>query len=82
MAKAVGKVLKSHGRLNDAEPKQLPLDTVNGMMKSWGYPGIGSYMFAANSRSRADRAQNLFGYQPKAPSLWETMGADLLACGL
>jgi hypothetical protein len=40
---------------------------------------IGRYMFAANSRSKAERAPKLFGHEPKAPSIWETMEADLLA---
>ena len=49
------------------------------MMESSHYPGIGRYMFAANSRSKAERASKLLGYEPKAPSIWETMEADLLA---
>jgi hypothetical protein len=36
-------------------------------------------MFAANSRSKAERVPKPFGYEPKAPSIWETMEADLLA---
>ncbi|KAK3708977.1 hypothetical protein LTR37_011141 [Vermiconidia calcicola] len=80
IAKAVGGILESHGRIEDAEPKQLPLDTVRDMVSSWGIKDLGVYMFAANSRTRADRAAELFGYEPKAPSLWETMEADVLAC--
>jgi hypothetical protein len=48
-------------------------------MKSRRYPGIGRYVFAANSRSKAERVPKPLGYEPKAPSIWETIEADLLA---
>ncbi|KAF8216551.1 NAD(P)-binding protein [Mycena galopus ATCC 62051] len=85
MARAAGKILKAHGRLDTAEPKGVSLDTVKGMMSEAskaGYPGLGTCVFAGNSRTRADRATKLFGYEPKALSLWEAMEADLRACGL
>jgi hypothetical protein len=41
--------------------------------------GLGVYMFAANSRTRAHRAAKLFGYEPKSASLWDSMEADLVA---
>lgn len=49
------------------------------MMSAWGYPHIATYMFAANSRTRADRAKKVLGYKPKAPSLWEVLEADIEA---
>ena len=49
-------------------------------MSSWGIPHIATYMFAANSRTRADRAKKVLGYEPSAPSLWETLEADLSLC--
>lgn len=72
--------MKSHNRIDTAEPKQLPLETVSDMLSDWKVPDIGAYMFAANSRTRAHRAPKLLGYEPKAPSLWDSMEADLLAC--
>ena len=81
IARAVGKILKAHGRIDDAEPKQLPLDTVKAMLsEQYRVEDIGAYMFAANSRTRAHRATKLFGYEPKGPRLWDTIEADLLAC--
>lgn len=79
IAKAAGTVLKSHGIIETAEPKSVSLDQARGMMSEWGYSDIGTYMFAANSRTRAHRAQKVLGYEPKAPTLWEAMEADLLA---
>ena len=79
MAKAAGKILKQHGVLENEEPKQVSLEKVNGMLRHYGLPGIALYMYAANSRTRADRAKKVLGYEPSAPSIWETMEADLLA---
>lgn len=79
IAKAAGKILKKHGLIQQEEPKQVSIDQVDAMMESRRYPGIGRYMFAANSRSKAERAPKLLGYEPKAPSIWETIEADLLA---
>lgn len=79
VAKAAGKILTKHGLIQQEEPKQLPIDQVDAMMESRRYPGMGRYMFAANSRSKAERAARLLGYEPKAPNIWETMESDLLA---
>lgn len=79
IAKAAGKILKKHGLIQQEELKQVSIDQVDTMIKSRHYPSIGRHMFAANSRSKAERAPKLLGYEPKAPSIWETMEADLLA---
>ena len=65
-----------HGVLDTEKTKSLPLEKVDGMMSAWGYPHIATYMFAANSRTMADRARKVLGYEPVAPSLWDTMEAD------
>ncbi|KAF2238636.1 NAD(P)-binding protein [Viridothelium virens] len=80
IAKATGRVLHKHGLISSSEPQQLPLDQVDGMVSSWGIPHIATYMFAANSRTRADRAKAVLSYEPRAPSLWDSLEADLLAC--
>jgi hypothetical protein len=49
-------------------------------MSAWGVLHIGTYIFAANSRMRPDRAEKVLDYEPKAPSLWDAMETDLLAC--
>ncbi|KAK5169040.1 uncharacterized protein LTR77_006349 [Saxophila tyrrhenica] len=79
IARAAGRILKDQGRIESEEPMQVSLDQVNTMLGD-RMPGLGTYMFAANSRTRADRAKKLFGYEPSHPSLWDTMEADLLAC--
>jgi len=79
-ARAAGKILKAHGIVKSEEPRSLPFDQVDGMVSAWGVPHIGTYIFAANSRTRPDRAKKTLDYEPKAPSLWDTMEADLLAC--
>lgn len=71
--------MQSKGLIASAEPRSLPLEKVDGMMSAWGYPHIATYMFAANSRTRADRAKKVLGYKPKAPSLWEVLEADIEA---
>lgn len=79
MAAAAGKILKQHSVLQSAEPKQCSLEEVDGMLSNYGLKGIALYMYAANSRTKADRAAKVLGYQPSAPSIWKTMEADLLA---
>ena len=79
-ARATGKILKAHGIVRSEEPKSLPLEQMDGMMSAWGVPHVGTYIFAAKSRTRPDRAKKVVGYEPKAPSLWDAMEADLLAC--
>ena len=69
-----------HGVLDTPEPKQVPLEQIDGMLSDWGLPHLGTYMFAANSRSKADRAEKKLGYQPTAPGLLETLESDFVAC--
>ena len=81
VAKKTGEILAKHGLIaqDKAAPVQLPVDRINEMMQSYNFPGIGTYMFAANSRTRAERAQETFGYEPRAPGLWEVIEAEVLA---
>ena len=79
IARATAKILQKHGIIQTSEPKQLSLDQVDAKMSRFGVPHIASYMFAANSRTRADRATTVLGYKPSAPSLWDALEADLLA---
>ncbi|KAK5732235.1 hypothetical protein LTR17_010681 [Elasticomyces elasticus] len=75
-----GKLLHAHGLLSTAEPKKLTLNEVSGLMEGHPYyPMIGTYLWAGNSRTRSHRAEKLFGYKPSAPTIWETLEADLLA---
>ncbi|KAK5687720.1 hypothetical protein LTS10_001860 [Elasticomyces elasticus] len=75
-----GKLLHAHGLLSTVEPKKLTLNEVSGLMEGHPYyPMIGTYLWAGNSRTRSHRAEKLFGYKPSAPTIWETLEADLLA---
>ncbi|KAK3112155.1 hypothetical protein LTR53_011858 [Teratosphaeriaceae sp. CCFEE 6253] len=80
VAAKVGRFLKTHGVLATAEPKQLPFDEIALLNGGHAWAGLGTYLWAANSRTRADLAEKLFGFKPSAPSLWETLEEDLLAC--
>jgi hypothetical protein len=80
VAKKVGSLMKKHGMCQNADPVELDLQTVDGLVEHPGFSHVGTYMFAANSRSRADRAKERFGYEPTAPGLMESLEEDLLAC--
>ncbi|KAK7037926.1 NAD(P)-binding protein [Favolaschia claudopus] len=75
-AAATGKIMASLGLIDSAEPKQFTVEKVKSML---GGSGLGLYMFASNSRSRADRGKQLFGWTPTGPSYEEVMEADLIA---
>ncbi|PPJ52871.1 hypothetical protein CBER1_11202 [Cercospora berteroae] len=81
-AREGGKILQKYGALETAEPKQVPLEQIDGMADDWGFwgfPHFGTYMFAANSRSKADRAAKKLGYRPTAPGLLEPLERDFVA---
>jgi hypothetical protein len=78
MAIEAGRILKSHNIINDAEPLQVPVDQVKTMVGKSKWPYYGLYVFACNTRTCADRARKVFGYESHAPTLWETMERDLL----
>lgn len=66
-------------RLVEAAPQSLSLDHVDSMASERGIPHLGTYLFASNSRTRAERARKLFGYKPTAPGIFESMEADFKA---
>ena len=69
--------MHSRGLIDEAEPKRLSVDEVNGLAQHPRFPMLGKYLFASNSRTLPRRAEKCFGYAPKAPSLWESLEADL-----
>ncbi|OJD38682.1 nucleoside-diphosphate-sugar epimerase [Diplodia corticola] len=77
LAQAVGRILYEKGLIGEKEPKQVPLDRVDGMLKSVGVPLVGRYMFASNARSAAVRAKDVLGWEPKAPSIWDVLEQDV-----
>ena len=69
-------MLKELG-LGDGNAKSVSTEEVDQTMAAFGVPHLGTYMFGANSRSRADRAAKRLGYAPSAPSLWEALEQEL-----
>lgn len=59
----------------------MSADEVNALLKHPRFPFLGKYAFASNSRTNPRRAETCFGYAAKAPNLWDTLEADLNACG-
>ncbi|KAF2654419.1 nucleoside-diphosphate-sugar epimerase [Lophiostoma macrostomum CBS 122681] len=79
LATALGSVLRKHAVIDNPEPLQVSLEQLDSMLENVPIPHISRYLFACNSRSRPDRAKKLFGYEPKAPGLLESLEADVLA---
>ena len=77
IAIATGKILHAKGIISSSEPKQVSEGVIAGTLSERSYPDLGFYMFASNSRAKAERAAKELGYQPKAPTLWETLEADI-----
>jgi nucleoside-diphosphate-sugar epimerase len=79
VAKVVGKILHAKGVVADPEPQPVSLEQLDSML---AYPGFESiklarYLFASNSRNRAERAKALFGYKAESPDLLETLEPDI-----
>jgi nucleoside-diphosphate-sugar epimerase len=79
IARATASILHAHGIIGDKEPKEVGLDTLDSMANIPGFPKLARYLFASNSRSRAERAGQLFGYKGQAPGLLETLESDIVA---
>jgi hypothetical protein len=77
LAAATGKILHAKEIVASPEPKQVSEEVIGATLADLGFPGIGFYMFANNSRASADRARKELGYAPKAPSLWESLEGDV-----
>ncbi|KAI4605950.1 hypothetical protein J4E83_010376 [Alternaria metachromatica] len=78
VAKAVGGILHKHGVIKDAEPVQIGLEELDGMANYPGFPKLARYLFASNSRTRAERAGEKWGYKGEAPGLLECLEGDVL----
>ena len=79
VAKAVGGILHKHGVIKDAEPVQIGLEELDGMAAVYpAFPKLARYLFASNSRTRAERAGEKWGYKGEAPGLLESLEDDVL----
>lgn len=79
VAKAVAAILKKHGVIDNEELLSVSLEQIDNMLKLPGFPKLGRYLYASNSRTRPERAQKLWGYQGSAPGLLEYLEQDVLA---
>ena len=59
------------------EPVQISLEELHGMSNLPKYPRLATYLYASNSRTRADRAGELWGYKGEAPGLLECIEEDI-----
>lgn len=78
VARAVGRLLTERGVVEGPEPVRVDLQTLNGMMNIPGFPKLARYLYASNSRTRADRAATLWDYRGEASGLMETIEADVV----
>lgn len=78
LAIEAGKILHKHGVVSDPEPIQVSLEKLDTMTTHPAFPKLARYLFASNSRTRAERAKKLFGYEGKAPGLLDVLESDIL----
>jgi hypothetical protein len=78
LARETGRILYERGVINDAQPVQVELADLDGMVNFPEFPELRRYMFASNSRTRAERAGQLFKYKAEAPGLMEVLESDIL----
>jgi hypothetical protein len=78
VAKAAGEILRRHRVIQSPEPVQIGLEQLDSMANIPGFPKLARYLFASNSRTRAERADKAWGYKGKAPGLLECLEADIL----
>lgn len=78
VAKVTGRVLHEKGIIADPKPVQISLEQLDTMVNIPGFPKLARYLFASNSRTRAERSVKLFGYKGEAPGLLASLEADIL----
>jgi nucleoside-diphosphate-sugar epimerase len=79
VANALAAILKNNGLIENESPIQVSLDTLDSMANLPRFPKLARYLFASNSRTRADRAGELFGYKGKARKLLQVLEDDVVA---
>lgn len=78
VASAVGKLLAERGMIQKPEPVEVDLQRLDEMANIPHFSKLARYLYASNSRTRADRAEELWGYKGEAPGLMETLEADVI----
>ncbi|KAH7072569.1 NAD(P)-binding protein [Paraphoma chrysanthemicola] len=79
LARAVGAILHAQGVVPSPDPRQITLQELDTMATGiLDYPPMGRYLFASNSRTRADRAGQVWGYKGQEEGLFDGLEADVL----
>jgi nucleoside-diphosphate-sugar epimerase len=78
VANVVGRILHKQGDVADARPFPISLEQLDCLLKVPGYEKLARYLFASNSRTKAERAERLHGYKAEAPGLLESLESDVL----
>jgi nucleoside-diphosphate-sugar epimerase len=79
LANEVGRILQERGFIENKEPVQVGLEYLDQMVNIYPtFPKLARYLFASNSRTRAERARDLWGYKGEAPGLLEYLEQDVL----
>ncbi|PVH96998.1 NAD(P)-binding protein [Periconia macrospinosa] len=78
VANAIASILKSHNIIKDITPVQISLDQLDSKIYIPSWPYLARYLFASNSRTRAERAEKLWGYKASAPWLLEALEEEVL----
>lgn len=79
VSRAIGRVLVQQGVVKEAESVEVGLEEIDRMAAHRLFPQLGRYLYASNSRTRADRAKRDFGYVGRAKGLLECLEGDVLA---
>jgi nucleoside-diphosphate-sugar epimerase len=79
VAVAVGGILHRQGCIPSEEVVEVSLSEMDCMANFLPqFPLLGRYLFAGNSRTRADRAGGMWGYEAREKGLMECLDADVL----
>ena len=79
LARKIGEVLVKRGVVGSPEPVRMDLEEVDGMVYWERFPALARYLYASNSRTRAERARELWGYEGRERGLLECVEGDVLA---
>jgi nucleoside-diphosphate-sugar epimerase len=78
LAKATARILHKHGVIEATDVEEVGLKKIDGMVNLFGFETLGRYLFASNSRTKAERAEKLFGYKGEAPGLMQDLEQDVM----
>ena len=81
VATVLGIIMHEQSAIADPKPSPISLEQLeqlNALLKAPGYEKLARYMFASNSRTKAERAERLYGYKAEAPELLESLESDVL----